>query len=288
MNRGTKSALGLGWDEQAAFHERLRYFDVHSARDVELTGMGTKPLHLWIAHPDDLLDGAAAEACAALLTDEERARWMRFRFEKHRREFLATRALVRNALSHYKRLPPAAWRFKANDHGKPATDPDCGLRFNLSNATGLVVCLVAEDGEVGVDVESPARADVMLRVAKEAFSAREREQLEMLADDEKLERALTLWTLKESYIKARGMGLKLPLEKFSFVFGGVEGVRLEVDASLENVAERWSFCMLDYAGHRIAAMVQRAKVGELEVLEVRPPLSNPMQVAAVSAEWFPR
>lgn len=176
-----------------------------------LTGMNKKTLDLWCAYLDDLLCEEVAQSCAALLSEEERARAERFRFSRHRREALASRALVRIALSHYYPLPPEAWQFTVNAHGKPSADPDCSLRFNLSNTVGLVVCLIAEGSEVGVDAEPHARAKKILELAPKAFSAYEQAQLEDLHGAEKQDRALSLWTLKEAYIKARGNGCEIDL-----------------------------------------------------------------------------
>ena len=250
--------------------------------------MDRNPLHLWCVYPDDLLAEGATEACEALLNQEEQARWQRLRFERHRRESLATRALARTALSHYHPIPPREWSFTANAHGKPVAKPECGLRFNLSNSVGLVVCLVAHQAEVGVDVEAFTRAPEILKLAPEVFSPAEQAQLSALRGVDKLDRALSLWTLKESYIKARGLGLSLPLKKFSFLFGGDEGVHLEVDPSIGDELDRWRFCLLDHAAHRIALMVEGDAAGDLEMWEVRPLLAPPVRVGAGPEVWFPR
>jgi 4'-phosphopantetheinyl transferase len=250
--------------------------------------MNRNPIKLWCAYPGDLEAEGVAEACAAVLNDEERARVARFKFERHRLESLATRALVRTALSRHRPVAPQDWRFKLNPQGKPAVDPACGLSFNLSNSVGLVVCLVAEaESEVGVDVESYERAKQIMELVPKVFSPREQEQLAALAEGEKLDRALSLWTLKESYIKARGLGLMVPLDKFSFVFGGAEGIRVEIDPSLGDDAARWRFCQLDHAGHRIAVMVDRLAAGELEMWESRPVLAEPVCVGVDTVRWFP-
>ena len=250
--------------------------------------MSSKPLHLWYAYPDDLLDSPTAQACAALLTAQEQERCRRYKFEKHRRESLATRVLVRSALSHGCAVLPAAWRFKENEHGKPFLDPDCGLHFNLSNSIGLVVCLVAEGGEVGVDVESPARSPQIMEVVKAVFSSEELAQLEELEDTAKQDRALSLWTLKEAYIKCRGMGLALPLKKISFLYGGTEGIRLEVDLEVDDNPGRWRFCSFDLAGHRVAAVVEQKDAAELNLWEAHPLLSPPRNLGTCNAQWFPR
>ncbi len=127
-------------------------------------------------------------------------------------------------------FPPHAWSFFVNEYGKPSPIPDCGLRFNQSNSVELAVCLVASPGtlgphvssaasaatgiEVGVDVEPFSRAEEIVPLAPQVFSLAERAQLDALPVTDRPDRALSLWTLKEAYIKARGMGLSLPLAKF--------------------------------------------------------------------------
>ena len=236
-------------------------------------------LHLWCAFPDDLLDPAAAEACMALLNEEERARWQRFRPERRQREYLATHALARTALSHYRPIAPQDWQFAKNAYGKPSPAPDCGLRFNLSNSLGLAVCLVADAPvEVGVDVEAQSRAGEIASVARRVFSAAELAQLDALTETEKPDRYLSLWTLKEAYIKACGMGMSLPLEKISFLFDSSGSARLEIAASVDRDAARWRFRWLDHAGHRIATVAEGTAGWGLELLEIRPATGLPNRV----------
>src|SRR6185312_2965413 len=234
---------------------------------------------LWCAFPDDLLDSRAAEACAELLSEEERARWQRCRPERSRREYLATHALARTALSYYRPVAPRDWRFVTNAYGKPAPTPDCGLRFNLSNSTGLAVCLVVDAPlEVGVDVEARQRADEIAEVEYKVFSAAELAQLDALPGTEQPDRYLSLWTLKEAYIKARGMGMALPLREISFLFDDAGAARLEVAEGVDEDAARWRFRQLDYAGHRIAVVGEGTEGWGLELREARPPTSPPKVV----------
>jgi 4'-phosphopantetheinyl transferase len=244
-------------------------------------------LQLWWAYPDDLLRAEAAEACAALLSDDERERWQRFRFEHTRREYLATHALARTALARFCGAAPEELRFVPNAHGKPALEPDCGVRFNLSNSAGLVVCFAAAgSAEVGVDVESFARAGQIAAVAHKVLSAQERMQLEALPEDERRGRVLSLWTLKEAYIKARGMGMSLPMHRASFLFDAAGAIRLELEPSLRDDARRWRFCLVDHAQHRIALMVEGAALRVLEVWEARPPSGTPVPLKLPAGAWF--
>ena len=193
--------------------------------------MDKETLYLWCAHPDDVLSEEVAEAWASILSEEERASWKSFRFERHRREYLTTRALVRTALSQYHPLAPEAWCFQSNAHGKPTTNPNCGLQFNLSNSPALVVCLIAKGcRRRGCRALRPCRKD--RRGRPRWFSQLELAKLETLRGHERLDRALSLWTLKEAYIKARGTGMSSSMKGVSFVFGGTEGIRLNLDPSL--------------------------------------------------------
>jgi len=250
-------------------------------------------LDLWLAFPEDLAAAGAREACEAILSAEELERARRFRFERHQREFIAEHTLGRMALSRHACLSPEAWRFPTNEYGKPAAEPECGLRFNLSDSDDLVVCLVARKREVGVDIEVREQAEGIVGVARKAFSAREREQLEALDGEAKLERALALWTLKEAYTKARGMGMALPLREISFVFGGAAGVELAVSGpEVDEAPERWRFCLLNYAGHRIAIVAERNAEAvldpELRIWQARPVTAPPQRLELGKPEWFPR
>ena len=138
-----------------------------------------------------------------------------------------------------------------------------------------------------MDVEPFERARQIAEVAPRFFSPREQQQLEGLRGDEKLDRALSFWTLKEAYIKARGMGMALPLDQFSFLFESDESIRLEMDASLADEPGRWRFCLLNHAEHRVALMAEATVSPELEIWEARPLLGEPTRVEDSGMRWFP-
>jgi len=251
--------------------------------------MNKESLYLWCAYPEDFRSEAITQTSTLLLSEDERARWQALRFDRDRREYLATRTLVRTALSQYRPIAPQAWRFQSNMYGKPTAEPDCGLRFNLSNTHGLVICLIAQEAEVGADVEPYDRASNIVELAPDVFSPLEIAQLEALHGQEKLDRALSLWTLKEAYIKARGVGLSLPLNSFSFLFGGKDGIRLEVDpCSYDEPDRHWRFCIIEHAGYRIALIIDGVTVPELQFWEVRPFLALPIRLPVGEVVWFPK
>jgi 4'-phosphopantetheinyl transferase len=151
----------------------------------------------------------------------------------------------------------------------------------------MVVCLIAEGVEVGVDVESHDRSSNIMAVAERVLSPEEGARLNELGVTEKLDRVLSLWTLKEAYIKARGMGLALPLEKISFVFGRAGGTQLEIDAGVDEDSARWRFCTFDHAGHRIAVVVEQRSTPQMILWEARPANARPVPLQGVEIHWFP-
>jgi 4'-phosphopantetheinyl transferase len=213
----------------------------------------------------DLVDPANPEALAradgyrALLSTDEHERMARFVFERDRRQFLLTRALVRTTLSRYASLAPADWRFMANVHGRPeildrpAGVPD--LRFNLSHTDGLIACAVTIGREVGVDVEHIGRR-LTHDVAGRFFAPREVRDLHALPTDEQARVFFDYWTLKEAYIKARGFGLALPLADFAFVLG--DSPRITFEPSLKDDPATWQFAQAwPTPHHRLGLAVRR-------------------------------
>jgi 4'-phosphopantetheinyl transferase len=210
---------------------------------------------LWIMRPGQLTP-MEIERGARLLTEDELTRQRAFLFERNRLEYLVTRGLVRTVLSQYRPVPAAGWRFRRNDYGRPELDPPCGLRFNLSNHPSLVVCAVHErDAQLGVDVEPLDRGKEVLDISTTVFAEAELADLRSLPLAAQADRAITLWTLKEAYIKARGMGLALPLKEFAFDVSE-PSPRITFSPGLDDAAGHWRFLVTDHEHHRIAIAVE--------------------------------
>jgi 4'-phosphopantetheinyl transferase len=192
----------------------------------------------------------------ALLQPDELERRDRFYFEQDRRMFVATRALARTTLSRYAAVAPEVWRFAAGPHDKPyiaAPTIVPPLHFNLSNTRGLVVCAVSiAHSQVGVDAEALDRAGETVKVADRFFAPDEVRALRALPESHQRERFFTYWTLKESYIKARGMGLLLPLEQFAFSVG--EEITITFDERLRDDPSRWRFALVQPRSNHLVAV----------------------------------
>ena len=147
------------------------------------------------------------------LSPDELERSRRFKFEPHRRRFIAARGILRDILGRYLGAEPSGIEFRYDSFGKPELGPglDDALRFNVSHAGGRALIAIATHARVGVDLEPvQPRAD-HADIARHYFPAREAEQLGALPSDHYTEAFLGCWTKREAYLKACGCGLQMPM-----------------------------------------------------------------------------
>jgi 4'-phosphopantetheinyl transferase len=192
----------------------------------------------------DDLDAEARQTALSLLSSDERARYERFRQDDDRREFAAAHALLRTTLSEFDGISPRAWRFDAGPHGKPALaggQSDLALSFNLSHTRGLVACAVALGADVGLDVERVTRAADWRAIALRHFSPAEVAQIDGVADTGRATRFFELWTLKEAYAKALGVGLSQSLDASSFDLANASAIACTLPSAVD--AARWHFAL---------------------------------------------
>jgi len=211
---------------------------------------------LWFTRTDRV-DSHLAARYRALLTQHELAQHARFHFEKDRHRHLVTRALVREVLSRYAPVAPHEWRFEADRHGKPhIVDPANiakRIAFNISHTDGLVIVGVGLGRALGVDAECMQRRAV-LEVAERFFATLEVRSLQRLAPQARAKRFWELWTLKESYIKARGLGLSIPLDRFAFRLDEPRSVAIEFAPGFDDVPSRWQFWQMRPTEHHLLAL----------------------------------
>lgn len=184
-------------------------------------------------------DAAQLAAWLALLSPGEQARAARFQAAEDRHAYIAAHALARQMLASASGLPAAALRFAAGPAGRPEPDPAlglAGLRFNLSHARGLVACALALEDDIGVDVEALARGARVAALADRFFAPEEAAALAALPAAARPEAALCLWTLKEAFVKALGVGLPFGLARFALRHDPPAPLRLPPEA-----AGDWAF-----------------------------------------------
>lgn len=112
---------------------------------------------------------------------------------------------------------------KRAEYGKPYYDSKEKYYFNISHCKNAVVVAAAKK-PVGVDVEGPRR--VRYRTVEQCCSADEKKYIFGISNPvegmgenlskEEMKRFLHLWTLKESYVKMTGEGLRTPIKTVCF------------------------------------------------------------------------
>jgi 4'-phosphopantetheinyl transferase len=224
----------------------------------------TTPAHtenrvqLWLAPVAASYDAALLAAHESLLDAAESARWRRFQYAADRQRFLVGRAFMRTVLAECLGPgAPASLQFAYTAHGKPelAGEHAGKLQFNLSHTDAMLVLAVSRRHAVGVDVEAVTRKVELLALAKRYFAAHEYDELAELDDAAQRERFFALWTLKEAWLKARGLGLHIPLDDFSFSLAGKQP-QIQFGPQLNEQADAWQFRLIAHDQFRIALAVQ--------------------------------
>lgn len=139
------------------------------------------------------------------------------RFEKDKLQALGAGLLLDFGLKEYG-LREAGVAMAYGGNGKPylADYPD--IHFNLSHS-GSMAMAVFSDREAGCDVERVQEA--RMSVARRFFTEEEYVLLESLkAEGERDGVFARLWTLKESFLKVTGEGMRMPLDSFSVCLDG--------------------------------------------------------------------
>ena len=157
---------------------------------------------LALASVSALADAELFAQALARVSPQRREKAAQLRAEGARRLSLGAALLLERLLIDAGLAPAGDFAF--GEQGKPYLPERPGLHFSLSHSGEYVLCALA-DAEIGCDVETPRKVDLAL--ASRFFHPEEAARLFSLPERERGTAFLRLWTLKESYIKALGLGL---------------------------------------------------------------------------------
>ncbi|HEX6069918.1 MAG TPA: 4'-phosphopantetheinyl transferase superfamily protein [Longimicrobiaceae bacterium] len=179
-----------------------------------------------------------------LLEGSERDRAGRFHYLEDRQRYQRGRGLLRWLLGAYLARAPGGLVFDYAQHGRPSLRGG-GIEFNVSHTRRYLALAFAADGALGVDVEGDRGATDLLRIARRFFAEAEYEKLASLPEGGRTRAFLRCWTQKEAYIKAHGVGLSMPLNRFEVGVLPEDpcGLRAAFDDSSE--LARWQFAETD-------------------------------------------
>lgn len=207
-------------------------------RDLRLRA---SEVHVWRAHLDSEIP--FLERFEGVLSVPEQERAARFVLQRDRIRFVVGRGVLRFVLARYTGWPATMVPLTLGPAGKPRLPVDeagAATCFNVSHSDGLVVCAVARDREIGIDIEALRPSTSYREIAEHSFSPVELAEWRALPPEHLLEGFFMCWTRKEAYVKAVGAGLSLSLRSFAVsLTPGRPAVLTSEDA------EKWamrSFC----------------------------------------------
>jgi 4'-phosphopantetheinyl transferase len=238
---------------------------------VREPGLGPDELHVWSL---SFADAASLQDRFERQLDEaEWVRSRRFATDELRRRWAIGRGAVREILAGYLGIaardvaivlrPCAAC---GGPHGKPALAPPAdGLRFNVSHTGELLLVAVAPGREVGIDAEPVGRARPLASTAHSWLGDPESRALERVPPQERERALLRLWTLKEAYLKAAGVGLNADLREVVVALGGEPALQA---APAEPHPERWLLLPVETPDDTVASLAVRARADDSPMPQV--------------------
>lgn len=222
-------------------------------------------IQVFLATPEALLGPQPVHDAFPFLDEQDRSHIARFRFPRDQDIATASRLLQRLAVAHCARMAPEAVgdiRFSSEPGARPVVlAPTLAQTFFFSaaNTRGMVGCAVSATNNIGLDLEE-IKEKLAPELVDHCCTTDERAELWSLPEEERRKAFFQLWTLKESYLKARGIGLQVSPHLIGFI-GSKRSVTptLHADPALEPHPGHWHFRTLDASpGHAAALCIHDA------------------------------
>jgi len=172
----------------------------------------TLPSLFIITVPSDL-DDPAYYKLLNLLPEDRVDRIRRFHFRRNALQSLCGELICRIKLAEFLGIDMAKVDIQRDEFGKPHCVNSSRLFFNVAHS-GNLVAAAFDNKVVGVDIEIMRNTD--LAIADRFFTKNEAALLKAKPETDQRDFFFKLWTLKESFIKAEGKGLSIPLDSFEF------------------------------------------------------------------------
>ena len=167
-----------------------------------------------------------------LLPQEKQERIARFRFQADAYRSLLGEVMVRSWVCTHFDLSNRALRFRTNEYHKPRLENLPDLHFNLSHSGQWIVAAFSPY-EIGLDVER--MREIKPDDFVSFFTESERQAILSCTQETLIPYFFSLWTLKESYIKATGKGMHQGLDTFSIEIKR-EGYQLNCQSGRTNAS----------------------------------------------------
>ena len=204
------------------------------------------------------------------LSSEETERACRFRFEKDRESFIATRGILKTLLAGYLNMAAGKVMLAYGPHGKPELSAEaCSrpVRFNVSHSRGFALFAFALYCDIGVDIEFRRQDIAADHIAERFFSPGEKAYLEKLPPGMKERGFFTCWVRKEAFLKATGRGLSYGIDRVEVSMDPESPASLVSVGGSEGDAALWSLHDLPVAPGYAAALAVKGHGFNLFLLQ---------------------
>jgi 4'-phosphopantetheinyl transferase len=176
--------------------------------------------------------------------------------ETTRREFVATRAILRTLLGERLGVPAAEVMLRRSESGKLFVSG--GVLFNVAHSKGLAVFAFTHHLQVGVDVEQLRPLADLGGVVELTLAPSEAADLQSVPAGDRAEAFFACWTRKEAYLKASGNGLGSPRDVAVTLRPGAPERLVSVEGAPRE-PERWELRSFEpRPGYVGAVAVERA------------------------------
>lgn len=173
-------------------------------------------------------------------------------------------------LGRYCGVAPGSLRFQATASGKPSLLWPTGaaassLNFNLTHSDDRALLGVSDGRELGVDLERVRSNLEALDISRHYFFGAEREAIENALSVMRDRTFFRYWVAKEAVLKAQGVGLGFPLDRFCIHFNP-GGDTAHIETLDPAVLERdWTVRMLACEADWAAAVAARGSDWRVKV-----------------------
>lgn len=193
-------------------------------------------IHIW--QVSTIISSAKFAEYKSLLTDAELEKAHFFESKHTMDSYVVSQGALRMLLSNYLGVSSDLVRFGHRNKGKPFSLNNTGLYFNLSNSGRYVVIGFSLDSELGVDIEQIRPLPDLEEMIGTNFTANEIKFINS-KPEERLTRFFRFWTVKESYLKAIGEGMRLAPKNLEFSINNNDVKQLSVKGVPEQ--DDWKF-----------------------------------------------
>lgn len=220
-------------------------------------------IRIWYHHKKNSLDLNTLQRYCSVLSEGEQRRLEGITSRSKREEFICSRWLMKNLLSRFEsNSNPRDIVFVTTSNGriklkKNRLNSNMDLDFNLSHSKGMIAFAIGEKCSIGLDIEKID--SVNQNIARRYFHPFEISWIEEKPQPYQDILSCSLWTLKEAFGKAIGIGIVPVLKEPVFIIRK-RSITFYENNKFDEHPRNWTFKLIMLTeGYVIAIAIKRYK-----------------------------